>query len=82
MTLKLETTEDTGKSQMTPESQLGEGEFVTPGRALRRGQVCLLGLVKAHGDLFLKELGCGETGGDPPRHGRTRDEEQTCHRKA
>lgn len=46
MTLKLEMTEDTGKSQM------GDGEFVTPGRALMRGQVCLPGLVKAHGDLF------------------------------
>lgn len=46
MTLKLETTEDAGKSQM------GKNEFVTPGRALTRGQVCLLGLVKLHRDLF------------------------------
>lgn len=48
---KVRNAEDKGKSQ-TAESQLGEGEFVTPGRALTRGQVCLPGLVKAHRNLF------------------------------
>lgn len=63
------------------ESQLGEGEFVTPGKTLTRGQVCLPGLVKAPGTC-LKELGYGETGGDPPRHGRAGNEGQTCQRRA
>lgn len=61
------------ESPKGPKSQLGEGELVTPGKALTRGQVCLPGLVKAPGDL-LKGSGIWETGGDPPSHGRTEKE--------
>lgn len=57
-----------------PKSQLGGGEFVTPGKALTRGQVCLPGLAKAH-RTCLKKVGYRETRGDPPKHGRTGNEE-------